>query len=137
MFARPPLVPWPTWVAMKPLEQFTKKMPPKSARENRPRSTHLLPASEVMNTSSSEGCRWERSTGSHASRLFKMNGVRRSALPEAWLSTIPASSLASTGGVTSCQRRPPSWLVNSSVELFSVASLVAMAQPSDWVTRST
>ena len=112
-------------------------MPPKSARGNRPRSTHLLPASEVMNTSSSEDCRWERPTGSQASRLFKMNGVRRSGLAEPGLSMIPASSLASTGGVTSCQRRPPSWLVNSSVKLFWLASFVAMAQPSDRVTKLT
>ena len=76
-------------------------------------------------------------TGSHASRLFKMNGVRRSGLAEPGLSMIPASSLASTGGVTSCQRRPPSWLVNSSVKLFWLVSFVAMTQPSARVTKLT
>ncbi len=51
------------------------------------------------------------------------------------LSISAFSPASTTGGVTSCQRRPPSWLVNRSVN--PLWSLSAMAQPSDGVTKWT
>ena len=53
------------------------------------------------------------------------------------LSISAFSPASTTGGVTSCQRRPPSWLVNSSVNPFWWFHSSAMAQPSEGVANWT